>query len=213
MYLAGGFAWGVGSLIECPIDFLKTQLQIQIIKSKTIKEFKPEFQGIKDLAKKIWNTNGLTGFYQGLSAQLLRNIPGGALLFGTFELYRNKTADRLNCEVKDLPISHSLLGGALGGLLFWGPLYPVDVIKSTIQADSINKDNRKYKTIIDTGIQLYNEGGYRRFYKGFSPCILRAVPANAVLLLTSTFISEHLMLIYGKTDQGVRFHIVLNLFK
>ncbi len=32
--------------------------------------------------------------------------------------------------------------------------------------------------------KLYAEGGVGRFYKGFSPCLMRAVPANACMLYT-----------------------------
>ena len=32
--------------------------------------------------------------------------------------------------------------------------------------------------------KLYAEGGIGRFYKGFSPCLMRAVPANACMLYT-----------------------------
>lgn len=32
--------------------------------------------------------------------------------------------------------------------------------------------------------KLYAEGGVPRFFKGWTPCLLRAVPANGVMLLT-----------------------------
>ena len=32
--------------------------------------------------------------------------------------------------------------------------------------------------------KLYAEGGIPRFYKGFTPCLLRAFPANGIMLLT-----------------------------
>lgn len=32
--------------------------------------------------------------------------------------------------------------------------------------------------------QLYAEGGIGRFYKGFTPAIIRAAPANGVMLAT-----------------------------
>ena len=32
--------------------------------------------------------------------------------------------------------------------------------------------------------KLYAEGGVTRFYKGFTPCLLRAFPANGIMLLT-----------------------------
>ena len=31
---------------------------------------------------------------------------------------------------------------------------------------------------------LWGEGGIKRFYKGFTPCLIRAGPANGVMLLT-----------------------------
>ena len=31
---------------------------------------------------------------------------------------------------------------------------------------------------------LWGEGGVKRFYRGFTPCIIRAAPANGVMLLT-----------------------------
>ena len=210
MYIAGGFAWGIGAIIECPIDVLKTQLQIQIIKSKIIKDYKPEFNGIRELASKIWENNKIRGFYQGFSAQLLRNVPAGSLHFGTFELYRKLTAERLNCRVGELSIIHSLIGGGIGGLLYWVPFFPIDVIKSTIQADSPYK--RQYYGLLSTSRKLYQEGGYKRFYKGFTPCLIRAVPANAVLLLTSSYISEHLRILLNLTDHGYSINIEINYF-
>ena len=32
--------------------------------------------------------------------------------------------------------------------------------------------------------KLWAEGGAGRFYKGFTPCLLRAFPANGIMLLT-----------------------------
>jgi solute carrier family 25 carnitine/acylcarnitine transporter 20/29 len=31
---------------------------------------------------------------------------------------------------------------------------------------------------------LWQEGGIKRFYRGFTPCLIRAAPANGVMLLT-----------------------------
>jgi len=184
--------WGWGTLVECPIDFLKTQLQIQIIKSKIDPTFVPEYKGLGDVLKKVMKNNGIKGIYQGFVPHLIRNVPAGAMHIGTFEYVRLKSSEYEKVAVKDLPIKYSILGGALGGLLYWGPIFPVDVVKSSIQADSIEKSNKKYKGVVDTIKKLYAEGGIKRFYKGFSPCILRAVPANSVLLLTASYLSEHL---------------------
>jgi solute carrier family 25 carnitine/acylcarnitine transporter 20/29 len=31
---------------------------------------------------------------------------------------------------------------------------------------------------------LWQEGGVKRFYRGFTPCLMRAAPANGIMLLT-----------------------------
>jgi solute carrier family 25 carnitine/acylcarnitine transporter 20/29 len=70
-------------------------------------------------------------------------------------------------------------------LLFWALTYPTDVIKSTLQSDELERSQRKYNGIIDCAKKMYyNEGGMKRFWRGFSPCLLRAIPANAAMLYT-----------------------------
>ena len=40
--------------------------------------------------------------------------------------------------------------------------------------------------------KLYAEGGIGRFYKGFTPCIARAAPANAAMLFTVDKVTQYL---------------------
>lgn len=191
-FYAGGIGWGVGALIECPIDVFKTQLQIQIIKSKTVKDFVPEYKGFFDCFSKVISKNGIRGAYQGFTPHLLRNVPAGAVHLGTFELLRLRYAQQLNCKLNELPVGFNMLAGSIGGILFWGLFFPFDVIKSTMQADSTDKASRKYRNTRDCVTQMFKENGVARFYRGLSPCLLRAVPANAVLLYTNSYISENL---------------------
>jgi len=191
-FYAGGIGWGLGAIVECPIDVFKTQLQIQIIKAKTIPNYVPEYQGFLDCFKQIIKKNGIRGAYQGLTPHLMRNVPAGAVHLGTFELIRIKYAEKLNCKVNELPIRLNMVAGSVGGLLFWGLFFPFDVIKSTVQADSTNKNEKKYNNTLDCVKKMYKENGLGRFYRGLSPCLLRAVPANAVLLYTNSYISENL---------------------
>lgn len=191
-YYSGAIAWGWGVIVECPIDVFKTQMQIQIIKAKRNPELKPEFNGIIDCFKKVMKANGVLGAYQGFLPHVLRNVPGGALHLGTFEYLRNKFADERNIPVTQLPISLTMLSGSIGGILFWFCTFPFDVLKSAMQGDSPFKDKKRYHGLSDAISQLYKEGGYKRFFQGLSPCMLRSVPANAVLLLTSSYLSEHL---------------------
>lgn len=57
--------------------------------------------------------------------------------------------------------------------------YPMDVIKSTLQSDSIHPSERRYHGVADCARKLYAEGGARRFTVGIVPCLLRSMPGNA----------------------------------
>jgi solute carrier family 25 carnitine/acylcarnitine transporter 20/29 len=84
----------------------------------------------------------------------------------------------------------NMFAGSMGGLSYWTIAYPFDVVKSAMQSDNPDPSQRKYKGVADAFSQLYREGGLFRFTRGYSACILRALPANAILLTTATKIKE-----------------------
>lgn len=86
-------------------------------------------------------------------------------------------------DIKDLSAWKLFTAGGTAGFLYWLLTYPTDVIKSTMQSDELDKAKRKYSGIVDCARKLYtNEGGWKRFFRGFTPCLMRAIPANATML-------------------------------
>eukprot|EP01113_Clastostelium_recurvatum_P045378 TRINITY_DN7791_c0_g1_i2.p1 TRINITY_DN7791_c0_g1~~TRINITY_DN7791_c0_g1_i2.p1 ORF type:complete len:335 (+),score=41.36 TRINITY_DN7791_c0_g1_i2:129-1007(+) len=191
-FIAGAIAWGSGTLWECPIDLVKSQLQVQLTRERTQEGYVKPFNTMSGCAKALVKQNGITGIYQGFMPHLLRNIPAGSLYFGSCEMIRQYYADKNHIPKSQLQIYHNLIGGGVGGFLYWSIFFPIDVIKSSIQTDAINKNERKYKGIVDCASKLYQEGGWRRFYRGYSPCLLRSVPANAVMIGTVAYVTDHL---------------------
>lgn len=45
--------------------------------------------------------------------------------------------------------------------------------------DSIVKSERQYKGFADCAKRLYASGGWKAFFPGFTPCIIRAFVGNA----------------------------------
>ncbi len=72
-----------------------------------------------------------------------------------------------------------LVAGGLAGGAFWGLTYPVDVIKSSMQADSVHRNRRTYASMADCLRQKLRAGGAAALFRGFTPCMVRAMPANA----------------------------------
>ena len=103
-------------------------------------------------------------------------------LAGSYELFRDWLVVP-GQSVSELSVWRVFIAGGFAGVLFWALTYPADVIKSTMQSDELVKPQRKYASIVDCARKLYtNEGGMPRFFRGFAPCMLRAIPANATML-------------------------------
>lgn len=182
-FKAGALAWSVSSFFECPIDFYKSQMQTQLVRMRRDPNYVPQYRSIFHCMAESVRHNGVRGPYQGLSATLCRNVPAGSLYFGVFEYLKSKFGER---NGTGHPTNGQIiLSGAMGGMLYWTTIYPVDVIKSAMQTDELLRSDRKYRTFAQTASLLFREGGgLGRFYKGITPCLVRASPANAIMLFT-----------------------------
>jgi len=177
LWLAGAMVGFTVSFVESPVDLFKSQLQVQYGTGQ------PRYAGFFDCARKIVSSYGVRGMYQGLSATLLRDIPANAAYFGVYEMARRFLARQQGGSVRDLPAWKVLVAGGFGGMAYWIFVYPADVIKSTIQTDSIVPAERKYRGLLHTAQRIMTVDGISGFWKGFAPCIIRSFPANAVCFL------------------------------
>lgn len=183
-YKAGFITGAAAAFTESPIDFYKSQIQVQMVRAKSDPAYKPPYTSVSECVKATLRTSGVRGPFQGLSATLLRNAPANAVYLGSFEVLKGRAASYYGCETKDLSAPVVMAAGGTGGILYWLAIFPVDVIKSAMMTDSIDPKQRRYPSIPAAARALWAEGGLPRFYRGFSPCIMRAAPANAVMLFT-----------------------------
>ena len=184
-FVAGAVTGVAVTFVECPMDFLKSQIQVQGVKQKIDPEYKPEFRGVADCAKKVMKTNGMLGLFQGFLPTLLRDTVAVSMYFGAYEWVRRacrKPGETLS-DIDKQGAFIQFLAGGVAGFFYWIGIYPVDVVKSMLQTDAIKKDARIYKGSIDCAKSIYAKEGVRGFFKGFLPCMLRSIPANAACFL------------------------------
>lgn len=105
----------------------------------------PLFVVLSDrLPKVLWRFQLVTllskiaGHLQGLFTTMVRNVPANAVYLGTFEVLKNKAANYKQVSIPDLPAGYVLGSAALGGILYWCAIYPVDVCKSAIMTVSLS---------------------------------------------------------------------------
>lgn len=173
IFVAGCFA-GIASFpVTAPIEHIRIRLQTQT--GKTESPFK--------LISRITKDHGIGQIFKGSGGTALREIPG----FGFYFLFYEAAIRFFTPQgktVNDLPAWKLLLAGAAGGYGMWVTCYPADVIKTHLQTDSLDTTKLKYNGIIDCAKKIAAREGVKGFYKGFVPCILRALPVNAATFAT-----------------------------
>ena len=189
---AGAMAGVTVTLAECPVDFLKTQLQMN----------SAQYKGFVDCARTIVQSRGPLGIFQGFAATMMRNIPGNFLWYGGFELTRELMLQDGQSR-SDLGIMKTALAGAVGGVVYW-TTFPIDAIKSTVQSDHFDPAKRKYKGTLDAARQMYKRAGTKAFTRGFTPAILRTIPASAATFVVYDIVLRKLTGEADVDDLGVK---------
>jgi len=167
-----GAVAGIGCcLILSPVELIKSRLQIQLTENA-------RYGGPIDCVKSILAEGGIRGIYRGLFATFVRDIPGFALYFGSYEGLKRTFSP--TGKSKDIPISHLLLSGGLAGSLCWTVIYPADIIKTRLQTDDSTR------SFTEVAKKIYNTGGrgipgFKSFYKGLTPTVIRSFPVNATI--------------------------------
>lgn len=170
----------VVAFVEGPQDLFKCQMQAQIAAapSGAGASASPAYKGTGDCARTIIRERGiLTGPLQGIGITIMRNVVGVTAYFYVYEYVRMLMAG--DKPVSSLSPMQVLLAGGMGGVGYWITCYPLDIVKTAIQCDSIYPEKRTYKGIMDAVSKLNAEGGAKRFTAGLSPALARSFPANA----------------------------------
>lgn len=170
-YKCGAVAGFFNGFLASPIEHIRIRLQIQTANVK-------EFSGPVDCARKLYQSHGMMGgIYKGLGPTLVRESIGLGTYFATYEaLINREMQQKTGLQRSDIPAWKLCLYGGLSGYTLWFAIYPVDVIKSKLQTDSLSAP--RYRGLVDALRDIWKGQGIRGFYRGFAPTILRAAPAN-----------------------------------
>ena len=86
------------------------------------------------VAKDVWSSAGLRGFYRGFGSTVAREIPFTCLQFPMYERFKLLLARRRTASgrVKDLPAFEAACCGSVAGGIAAGLTTPLDVAKTRI---------------------------------------------------------------------------------
>lgn len=162
--LGGALAGVVSAVLGCPFSVIKIQMQ---------STGKDVHASMLQATRAVWQSAGLRGFTQGISASVYKEIPFATVYLGTYGNLR-----------ESLPQSEwkpALAGGA-ASLATWSLLQPLDTLKTVIQASVLNSDERS-TSWLQRVQSIIKTRGMLGLWAGWSAVATRAIPTSAVAML------------------------------
>ena len=114
-------------------------------------------------AMQVIRTNGLRGMYRGIGMTLMRDIPGGAVVFTTYELLKKHIREKWNDSY--LP---NFFAGGISSCVTWFFCYPQDIIKTRLQT-------RNQGSVKEVALEIWRQYGAKGFYRGINVVLCRSL--------------------------------------
>ncbi|PIN11723.1 putative mitochondrial carrier protein [Handroanthus impetiginosus] len=190
-FLWGAIAGAVGEGVMHPVDTIKTRLQSQAI-------FSGKNPGNSlQLLRAVWATDGLAGFYRGITPGLVGSLATGATYFGVIESTK-KWMEESNPSL-DGHWAH-FISGAIGDTLGSFIYVPCEVMKQRMQVQGSKKywtsvmvkegSSAKhgmhvygyYSGMFHAGCSIWKEQGLKGLYAGYWSTLARDVPFAGLMV-------------------------------
>jgi solute carrier family 25 thiamine pyrophosphate transporter 19 len=88
--ITGGAAGLIGKASVMPIDTVRRRLQMGTAQDHTVDLYsyvnRQRYYGMRHCIKTIWATEGILGFYSGISLALAKAVPASAITFAVYSL-------------------------------------------------------------------------------------------------------------------------------
>ncbi|CAN0171239.1 unnamed protein product [Ectocarpus sp. 6 AP-2014] len=176
----------VGSFVVTPVERIKVVMQAALSSSPSASSSVAARAGggyanAWGCARGLVAEHGLRGgLYAGLGPTLLREVPGYAFYFATYEACKRVLLGNGSGEdsSRGPVLLKTAVSGALAGIAAWLPTYPADVVKSRMQSAGGSGAG-----MISTASVMWKTEGLAPFYRGLSPTIVRAMVNHAATFL------------------------------
>ncbi|GFY99040.1 ADP/ATP carrier 3 [Actinidia rufa] len=191
--LVSGSAAGASSLLFVySLDYARTRLANDAKAAN--KGGERQFNGLIDVYKKTFKSDGIAGFYRGFNISCVGIIIYRGLYFGMYDFFETcgsgrSVAGEVECCISqhqdsnpDIRLDNFLASFFLGwGITIGAGLasYPIDTVRRRMMMTS--GEAVKYKSSLDAFGQIIKNEGAKSLFKGAGANILRAVAGAGVL--------------------------------
>lgn len=207
-FIAGAIGGLATWVVSTPTELIKCRAQLS----------PSPHQSSWDITRRVLRAEGgLRGLYFGGTVTALRDSVGYGFYFWSYELTTRWMGEWSRAQggqqqqgggFAGSETAKVLLCGGLAGIVTWASIFPLDVIKTRVQAQVLGASTIAVVTgetspllrspaprrlgAIEIARETYREGGLRVFFRGLAVCSVRAFIVNAVQWATYEWIMMEL---------------------
>ncbi|QRV84240.1 mitochondrial carrier protein [Ceratobasidium sp. AG-Ba] len=181
MVFLAGLGAGVTEAVAVvtPMEVVKIRLQAQQHSLADPLEI-PRYRNAAHAAYTIVREEGFSTLYRGVSLTALRQATNQGANFTAYQELK-KAAHKFQPELVDLPSWQHMIIGLISGAM--GPFSnaPIDTIKTRLQKSPSQPGQSALSRITAIAGDMWRQEGFRSFYKGITPRVLRVAPGQAIV--------------------------------
>ncbi|KAJ5549207.1 mitochondrial carrier [Penicillium frequentans] len=177
--LAGGLAGCAAKTVVAPLERVKILFQTAhfgYVRHTT------HWLGFVHAIQAIRQNHGNQALFQGHSVTLLRIFPYAAINFLAYDQIRATLITSPNHETP----FRRLISGSLAGAISTSCTYPFELIRVHLAVQT------KDISLIATCREIYHDGGFASFYRGYAPTLLGILPYAGTSFFTHDVIGDWL---------------------
>ena len=179
---ASGSARAVASILFCPAEVIRTKMQSEKMASVHV------FRCVKSQV----SSYGFSSLFLGLKPSLLRDVPFSMIYWSILEQMRHRLSKKMN--KRETSLSISIISGSVGGGIAAIVTLPFDVVKTQAQIELGSKNFASVEPVpvYKTLHSIWIRDGVRGLFAGFTPRLMRIMPACAIMLSTYELLKRFL---------------------
>ncbi|KAJ2883063.1 hypothetical protein H4R27_003026 [Coemansia aciculifera] len=221
--VSGSISGAVIAVLCCPLELIKVQMQLARLLNRDPTSSDTATASSKPVGTLVSTPAGtLQGGGAAIATRQLRNAPaappwaasnlsvlreivrrrdssGTAIYFASYETVK-ETLRRLTGSDTTGPLTHMLAGGTCG-VVSWLLIFPVDLIKSTMQSQVLKpKGSKTFASSLQCLRDIHSRLGLAGLYRGISVSLIRAFPIHGLNFVVYEWARAHICRLAGRPE-------------
>ncbi|KAK8916950.1 hypothetical protein KSP39_PZI023244 [Platanthera zijinensis] len=164
---AGAAAGVIAATFVCPLDVIKTRLQVHGLPNLAKNAGKGSV--IIGSLEKIFHKEGVRGMYRGLSPTVLALLPNWAVYFTIYDQLKGLLCS--NDECNELSVAANMAAASGAGAATTMATNPLWVVKTRFQTQGLKVGVVPYQNTLSALRRIAHEEGVRGLYSGLLPAL------------------------------------------